>query len=81
MYIVEDGVPVFAGLGFGAVPASQADCPAGTTFVAGSGTGAATCKVPGAGGDKAKPWYKRTSTWLVAGAVVVGGGIAVAALR
>jgi hypothetical protein len=31
----------------------------------------------------AKPWYKRTSTWLIVGGVVVvvGGGIAVAASR
>jgi hypothetical protein len=32
-------------------------------------------------GAAAKPWYKRTSTWLIVGGVVVAGGVAVAVAR
>lgn len=32
-------------------------------------------------GGVAKPWYKKTSTWLIVGGVVVAGGIAVAVAR
>jgi hypothetical protein len=43
--------------------------------------GVSCIAVAGKSGGAAKPWYKRTSTWLVVGVVVVGGGIAVAVSR
>jgi hypothetical protein len=54
-------------------------CPEGSVL---SSDGVSCIALGEKTGEAAKPWYKRTSTWLiVGGVVVVGGGIAVVASR